>query len=123
MSADAVTALCRAHGVGQRPPAQRPPTIPKELYSTNPGLPIRTRLNIYRFFLLGWSHQLIADRENVSLSQVYKIEHNLKTYGSTRKPSSGARIRRPPKLSAEDKLALFNELFRSGWMYQDEMVY
>ncbi|KAF2194113.1 hypothetical protein K469DRAFT_709623, partial [Zopfia rhizophila CBS 207.26] len=123
MPAGAAAALCRAYGVGQRPPARRAPTIPKGLYSTNPGLPIRTRLNIYRFLLLGWSHQLIADREDVSLSEVYYIDGNLRKYGSTRRPSSGARLGRPPKLSEEDKRALFDELFCSGWMYQDEIVY
>jgi hypothetical protein len=53
---------------------------------------------------------------------VYKIQENLRGFGTLRRPVSG-RIGRPPKISDEDGEALLEELVRSGWMYQDEMVY
>lgn len=88
------------------------------------GLKARTRLNVHRFLLLGWGSMEIADREGITERSVYNIQKNLREYGSTRKPpSSTTRLGRPPKLTEEDKDALSEELFRSGWMYQDEIVY
>lgn len=118
--------MFQAHGIARAPaPARRRrlPVIPQELTTKGRGLGPRPRLDIYRYLLLGWPYGDIADCVGVSLSEVYRIEQNLKLYGSTRKPSSNATLGRPRKLSTEDEQALYDELFQSGWMYQDEIVY
>src|SRR2546427_685453 len=120
--------MFRAHGTSTSPlaPAQarRPPRIPRELITKGRGLDIRTRLDIHRFLLLGWREDSIANHVGVSLSTVYQIEQNLKRYGSTRKPTNpNVVLGHPRKISAEDEQALFDELYRSGWMFHDEMAY
>lgn len=52
------------------------------------------------------------------------MEANLLRHGSIRKPAitRRARLGPPLKIGEEDAEALFGELIRSGWMYQDEMV-
>jgi transposase len=119
--------MFRAHGVSRAPRAsntRRAPVIPQELTISCRGLDGRTRVNIYRFLLLGWPCEDIAAREGVSRAEVYRIKQNLKLYGSTRKPRDpNVRLGQPPKISPEDKQALFDELFWSGWMYQDEIAY
>jgi transposase len=79
-------------------------------------------LNIHRFIELGWKPQAIADREGCSLSMIYKMEQTILTYGTLRKPIQG-KLGRPLKVSREDEEALFDEMVRSGWMYQDEIAY
>ncbi|KAF2174857.1 hypothetical protein K469DRAFT_704078, partial [Zopfia rhizophila CBS 207.26] len=88
--------------------ARRPPALPQQLITKGRGLDPRRRLDIYRFLLLGWHHVDIADTVDVLLSEVYKIEQNLRLYGSTRKPSKpGVVLGRPRKLTPDDKQALW----------------
>lgn len=113
--------MFRAYGVTPIPPISEPPAAQRP--STR-GLSNRTRLNICQLLLLGWPYQLIADREGCSISSVYKVSANLRTHGSIRKPVDNLKpLGRPRILSKEDEEALFEELVRSGWMYQDEMVH
>jgi hypothetical protein len=103
------------------PTISEPAIVPKP--STR-GLSDRTRMDILWYLSLGWAPQLIADTVGCSRSAVYKLKATLLTYGSIRKPVSArsARLGLPPKIREEDAQALFGELIRSRWMYQDEMV-
>jgi transposase len=74
-----------------------------------------------RFLLLGWEPQLIADREGCSRGAVYNVIRNLKEHGSTRKPTT-KRLGKPLKIADEDAEALFEQLIRARWMYQDEIA-
>ena len=111
--------MYRAYGLGRRP---RPPTSRDPPPTSNRGLSTQTRLNICRFLLLGWSRQLIANHEGCSIHAVTNVEHNLLDCGSVRKVPTGI-LGRPSKIGVEDGEALFEHLVRSGWLYQDEIVY
>jgi transposase len=58
------------------------------------------------------------------LATVYNIAANLKTHGSVRKPPDELKkLGAPSKITDADAEALFEELIRSGWLYQDEIVH
>ncbi|KAF2180112.1 hypothetical protein K469DRAFT_673397 [Zopfia rhizophila CBS 207.26] len=112
--------MYRAHGVSTAPltraQTRRAFVIPKELKTKGRGLDGRRRLEIYRYLLLGWHHDSIADFAGVSVSEVYAIERNLKLYGSTRKPSNlDVVLGRPRKIEPEDETGcLFQTLYSSS---------
>ena len=113
--------MYRAHGVSVAPYRPRPTPY---LIPSSRGLETRVRISIYRLLLLGWPRQMIADREGCSLTAVRNVEVNLKEHGSVRRPPEpGVKLGRPPKISDEDGEALFEELIRGGWKYQDEIAY
>jgi transposase len=98
------------------------PAVKGPRYGTG-GLSLRTRLNIHRLLQLGWSVPSIAQREHCCERTVYRLQSTILTHGTLRPPLQGTSAGRPRKITEEDGDALFSEMLRSGWLYQDEMVH
>ena len=111
--------MYRAHGLGRHTKPATPRLPPSK--STR-GLSDQTRINIFRYLRLGWKYQTIANFEGCSVHAVRNVEENLLDHGSIRKHPTGV-LGRPSKISPEDGNALFEHLVRSGWLYQDEIVF
>ena len=112
----------RAHGVATRP--LRMPgleELPEGPQFANHGLTTSKRLEICRLLLLGWSRTDVASRVACCYHAVRNVGQNLIQYGSVRKPLRG-KLGRRNRIVGEDAGALFDELLRHGWMYQDEIA-
>ena len=111
----------RPHGISRPAVGFRRPQ-PKAAYKR--GLSDKTRLSICDKLLLQWPIESIASSERCSETAVRNVLDNLRTYGSVRKPPAAVKpLGRPLKIREEDAEALFGELVRSGWMYNDEIVH
>ena len=85
------------------------------------GLTTRKRLDITRSLLLGVHSKTISQEVDCCRTAVDNVARNLRVYGCVRKPVG--KLGRRRKITDEDEEALFEQLVRSGWMYQDEIVY
>ena len=80
------------------------------------------RAKIVRYLLLHWRPEAIARETGVHIATVYRIESNLAMYGSPTKPLYH-QVGRPPRLTQEDKNALFKMLLSEGWRQQNKIVH
>ena len=112
--------MYRPYGISARQPNIPPPMRGPQF--SGRGLSLRTRLNIHRFLELGWHPEAIASREGCSRHAVSNVQNNLRNFGYFRKPLQG-KLGALCKIQPTDGEALFEELMRTGWLYQDEIVY
>jgi transposase len=86
------------------------------------ALPPSKRADMLHYLLLGWSPANIANKCNVGLATVYRMERNLMRYGSASKPNL-LKLSRPKKLTEADTEALLTWLLQECWRLQDEIIY